>query len=433
MTTVPSTAASAASAAFTPTATAGPILVATPGDAGAAAVETARRLAARDGRAIAVVSAVELPQVSLSPAGVPYVSDVDEYVEAQRARVAHALATAGPETAAWPVELTVDEPSRAIARAAAEGRASLVVVGSGRHDIAARVFGEVALRVVRRAPCPVLVIGSEPMVVPPRVAVAAVDFSPSSVVAARGALDLLGPGGTLHLVHVWSRHVIDSPTLLAADEQYERSIPERFARVERELLDQARDVTILPTSLLGDPVEQLVAFARSHRADVLAAGRQGHGLLELLFVGRVTTALLRDAPCAVLVTQQPSLAVRDALQRAVAGTSESRSHDEWAALLAAFSGRNAGRRTRLEVDDPSLGAQTQETGYTLLGAAYDHHDHRATLMLGHPDASTTHLTRSVTGVTSVAVHTADDGQDVALRLTHGTTQTLLTLLPPSSA
>jgi hypothetical protein len=227
--------------------------------------------------------------------------------------------------------------------------------------------------------------------------------------------------------------VLDVAALRAADDVYERALPTRFAHLERELLDHARDVTILPTSLLGDPVEQLIGFARTHGADLIAAGRQGHGLLELLLAGRVTTALVHGADRAVLVTPVPTLAERDVLQRRLSGTSESRAHGEWSELLDAFTRRNAGRRTRLEIDDPVFGAQTYEVGWTLRGVTYDRHDHRTTLMFGTTSDGPTHATHAIVGVTSVAVHADPQGEDVALRLTHGTGQTLLTFLPGPAA
>jgi nucleotide-binding universal stress UspA family protein len=413
----------------------GPIVVATTGDDGTAALETAAALAAHDGRGVAVISVVELPPATAGLDGSLLVPDVDAYADMQRARVLRQLGALSTVSAvsdaarAWPVEVIVDDPARAIADAARARGASLLVMGTGRHDLAARMLGEVALRAARYATCPVLVVGHEPMRVPPDVAVAAVDFSPSSVIAARAALEFLAPGGTLHLVHAWLPHTVLTPSHLAQDEAYERQLPTHFGRVERELLDRARDVTIVPASRVGNAREELVAFAKSSGAELLAAGRRGHGLLELLVVGRVTTALLREAPCAVLVTPEPTLAERDALQRALWGTSESRAHGEWGALLEAFTRRNAGRRARLEVDDPALGAQTQETGWAFLGAAYDRHDHRVALMFGGAADATAHLTRSIERVSSVAVLTGADGRDTALQLTHGTAQTLLTFLP----
>ena len=51
-------------------------------------------------------------------------------------------------------------------------------------------------------------------------------------------------------------------------------------------------------------------------------------------------------------------------------------------------------------------------------------------MFGDPAGPVAHLTRAITGVTSVAVQSDPGGLDVALRLTHGAAQTLLTFLPP---
>jgi nucleotide-binding universal stress UspA family protein len=279
---------------------------------------------------------------------------------------------------------------------------------------------------IRRAPAPVLAVPDIPFPVPPRTAVVGVDFSASSVRAARAALDLLADGGTLHLVHVWARTVIDHPAMIAQDDDYERALPDRLAAVERALVDPARDVTIVSTWIGGDTAGQLVTFARTHAADFIAAGKRGHGLAERLLVGQVTTGLIRTAPCAVLVTPEPQGAERAVVELALRGTAERRDRAEWAELLDAFSRRNAGRRTVLEVDDPDFGAQAQETGYTFLGATYDRHDGRVSLMLGDPAGRLRHLTRMIDGATSLGVREDASGRDVALSVQRGDGQTLLT-------
>ena len=48
--------------------------------------------------------------------------------------------------------------------------------------------------------------------------------------------------------------------------------------------------------------------------------------------------------------------------------------------------------------------------------------------LGGPTRRATHLTRTIQGVTSVAVATGPNGRDEALRMTHDHAQTLLTSL-----
>jgi hypothetical protein len=98
---------------------------------------------------------------------------------------------------------------------------------------------------------------------------------------------------------------------------------------------------------------------------------------------------------------------------------------EWAAWLQAFSDRNASRRTVMEVDDPDLGAQPEETEYPLRGVSYDRRDDRIEIMLGELECTDRHLTHSITAPDAVDVLAGRDGRDAALRVRSGYTQTLL--------
>jgi len=98
------------------------------------------------------------------------------------------------------------------------------------------------------------------------------------------------------------------------------------------------------------------------------------------------------------------------------------------ALLRDFNQRNAGRLTRLEEDDPDLGAQLEEGGTPLRGVAYDPHGASVEIMLGDLGTADGHLTRSITHVTSVDLVTDPLGRDAALRVAHGAGQTLLRLV-----
>jgi hypothetical protein len=102
--------------------------------------------------------------------------------------------------------------------------------------------------------------------------------------------------------------------------------------------------------------------------------------------------------------------------------------EEWQPLLHAFTQRNAGRRTHLEIDGPDIGAQQEEHGYLLRGATFDPRDGRVSIMLGPQADVDHHLTRSVEAPDSVEVLTDDRGQDRALLVRHGPNQTLLRLM-----
>ncbi|MGZ8411306.1 MAG: universal stress protein [Gemmatirosa sp.] len=429
---MPTTTPAAARAAYEQASTTvGPITLALTGDQPGRAIESAQQLATHLRTGVHVVSAVEPPTPAIvGLEGVPvWWPEPGEYVDRRRTRVVDRLREAGGDAAAWPVEVIIDAPAHAVAASADARHAAMIVMGVGRHDVGARLFGgEVTLRAIRRATVPLLAVTDAALRIPVSAAVAAIDFSPSSVKAARAALDLLADGGTLHLVHVWSRDPLGSAEGQAAEEAYARALTDRFAKVARALLERPRDVTLRPVALEGEVAEQLVTFAEAHGAQLVAAGRRGHGLLERLLVGRVTTALVRAAPCAVLVTPEPPVVERDALERALTGTSASRRSEEWPELLDAFSRRNLGRRTRLEVDDPAIGAQAEENGYVLRGATYDRHDGRVALMLGAPSGSA-HLTRMIEDVTAIGVHGDASTRDIALAITHGAGQTLLTFVP----
>jgi nucleotide-binding universal stress UspA family protein len=260
--------------------------------------------------------------------------------------------------------------------------------------------------------------------------VAAIDFSPSSLAAARAALPLLGEGATLHLVHVGplaGQHDVRAHPI---GEAYGQALTGRLERAVAALAAPPT-VAVRPVALAGLPVERVLEYAESVGADLVAAGRQGHGFWEHLFVGRVTTGLVRGAHVPVLVTPEPSAAEVDELARRLTGVSEGRSPEEWAAQLDGFARRNRGRPTLLETQDPVRGFQVQEVGHALLGATYDPRDRRVELMLGETGADRPHLTHSIPDVTAVAVASDEAGPDLALRVTHGGGWTLLSFRPPA--
>jgi nucleotide-binding universal stress UspA family protein len=404
----------------------GPVMVAVGAD-GSNVLRTAAALVPVVGERLHVFSAVE-PLSAEIFGGEPVILPAAFEEERRAERVEHLAAriadAAGPGHR-WQMEIELGEPATEIVRRARELDASLILMGIGKHKPIDRLFaGETTLRVIRRASCPVLaVVGA--LEHPPREVVVATDFSPESALAAECAAALLPSGAVLRLVHVWEPSHSANMELHAIERRYAESLPERFERFAAAL-DVPAGVTVAFETREGKTVPQLLESAESHGADMIVAGRHGLSQFARLFIGSVTTAIVRAANCAVLVSPEADFAQLDRWQRVLTGTSASASPGDWPRQLAEFTRRNRGRRTALEVDDPSIGAQTQEIGYALLGASYDPNDARAELMLGLPLANSPHLTRSIGGVDSIAVLTSPTGADLGLRISHGEGQTLLT-------
>jgi hypothetical protein len=97
----------------------------------------------------------------------------------------------------------------------------------------------------------------------------------------------------------------------------------------------------------------------------------------------------------------------------------------WAMELHRFTNRNAGRVTRVEVDSPDFGAQSQERGFPLRGISYDAHDDRVLITLGQQASAEHHLTHSIPKATAIYLLVDTRGRDEALAISQSDTNTLL--------
>jgi Universal stress protein UspA and related nucleotide-binding proteins len=331
----------------------------------------------------------------------------------------------GGAAASWPRKVVRGAPALALTELARAQHASMLIVGIGRHRPLDRIFGaETALRIIQRTPCPVLVVHPE-FDGPFHDAVIATDFSPASAAAARAVIPLLSPVATVHVVHVWEPDATNDARHAAAADAYARALPERFRRFTG-LLEMPSGVTVKTVTRDGRAAERLLGYAAAHHADVVVAGRHGHGLLQRLLVGSQTTALLRAADRSLLIAPEPPLAERDLLRRTLTGVTRSSDPAEWEEQLHALSLRNHGRPTVVEVDDRMFGAQVVESGYLLLGADYDAKARRIELTFGDAAQGTRRVTRAIGAVDSVTIESDAAGRDVGLRISHGGGQTALT-------
>lgn len=399
---------------------AAPIIVATDGRTQSDAAVAIGQLLAESRDALHVVTAVKLPP-AVSEAQLIGYADWDAARRATARRdVLEQVARVSDEAA--DVELEEGDPATVVARRAHEASATMIVCGLGRHHVVDRLFGdETALRLIRIADVPVLAVATGASGAPRHIVVA-IDFSETSLRAARLALDLAAPKATIHLAHVAPRD--SSLYEWHGSSTYGADAGASLQRI-REHLRVPPHVIVQTVLLQGDPATELLAFAAGIGADLIATGSHGRGFVTRMLIGSVATKVVRWSTCSVLTVPRAAVMTH---RRTIAEAPAIMSlpHAEWTVELDAFSRRNAGRRGTLEVDDPEIGAQAQVFDYPLLGAAFDGHDQRAELMFGETDGRGAHLAREIGSVTGIDVLRNEQGRDMALRIAHGTGQTILT-------
>lgn len=321
------------------------------------------------------------------------------------------------------VELMEGDPATAVTRAAHKAGATMIVCGLGRHRVADRIFGdETALRFIRMADVPVLAVAERFNHAPRRIVVA-IDFTETSLRAARLSLELAAPGASIYLVHVAPRngfsHELDYP-----GGSYKQDAGNALSRVH-EQLRVPRGMNVQEIMLQGDPATELLALASSLNADLIATGSHGRGFVGRMLVGSVTTRIVRCSTCSVLSV--PHAAVMTQVRtNAQSPSIELLADEKWAEQLADFSRRNAGRRGTLEIDDQEIDAQAQVFDFPFVGADWDHNDRLVEIMLGDAGKAGRHLTHAVSGVTSIAVTHDQHGRDLGLRVANGMGLTLFT-------
>lgn len=203
-----------------------------------------------------------------------------------------------------PVELTCST--------ARERAAELIVVGShGRTGIRRFLLGSIAERIVSHASTSVLVArgdGSAPFA---SVLVAS-DFNALSARALAQAQHFSAPDARVTVVHAW--HYPAGAWSLAAlgerthaTEALESALiePPR-TRGEALVADEAAAGRAIEFRLLQGPAAEVVTdLATAEHADLIAVGTHGRHGLRRIVLGSVSGAIVRHAPCSVLVARAP--------------------------------------------------------------------------------------------------------------------------------
>jgi nucleotide-binding universal stress UspA family protein len=187
----------------------------------------------------------------------------------------------------------------------------------GRRGFRRFLLGSVTEELVRRAPCPVLVIRRDPGLRHPAKSsriLAAIDFSPISeqvMSTAKSLASILGQElDLIHVVHLPGTSTVPveaapfGPVATAPPESV--SYEERLTK-GRELLEHTDSKTGAPgveARLFvrgGNPESEILGHAEENDIGLIVVGTQGHSGISRLLLGSVCERVLRSAPCAVYV------------------------------------------------------------------------------------------------------------------------------------
>lgn len=267
-----------------------------------AGLEFSLELARAFGSRVTVVHVLE-PERAVSESSVDRAPPDPEEARGWLSELCERRSTAGFPALA-PVTLEEGRPASAVLELADRERPDLIVVGrTGRHGLAGFLFGSVAERLVRGAPCPVAVFPAEAtFAMHPRV-LAGYDGSVPSREALRVA-SVLAAALSAGLLVI---HVVDYRVPFAG--QPTDSARELVREEGEGLLNEGCSVLSAPLESVetelreGDPRSGLHEAVREHRPRLLVLGHRGSGGFPGLGLGSTAGEAVRAAECPVLVVK----------------------------------------------------------------------------------------------------------------------------------
>jgi nucleotide-binding universal stress UspA family protein len=290
----------------------GPIVVAVSGEpAGAGPVRVASALRARYGSRVSAIRVLDVSNLPLpTPLPTAFTFARNIIGDAPYAEDARALRDQFSDWLGqpndWPVHISVGAPAGEILRYAEREGAALIVMGLRHHRVVDHILhDETTLTVARRARG--VVLGVTPTLVGlPHRAIVGVDFGPASIRAAQAALDVLGHGTSaegrlIRLVYV-DRSGVEGRCEDTVGEALIKhlGVDSAFEQLARELAAPT-GVHVEYVTRHGVAAAELLACADESRADLIAIGSLRHERLEQWILGSVTTEIVRDGRCSVLI------------------------------------------------------------------------------------------------------------------------------------
>jgi nucleotide-binding universal stress UspA family protein len=228
----------------------------------------------------------------------PHRQEVEAEGEAALARVVRLAADAGVQA---PSRLVAGDPAEALVEEAREHGADLLAVGPDAGILGGAIrVGQVAARVLREAPCSVLLAREASRAFPERI-LCGVDGSEGSVrTAALAGRLAAATGAELRLLHVVPVFRGDNAEwTLDPDEPSPPELEPSVRAVEAEGLTPIREMA------MGRPESAIVAVAVRERVDLVVVGHRGVAGVTRVLLGSVSEHVSMHAPCSVIVARPP--------------------------------------------------------------------------------------------------------------------------------
>jgi nucleotide-binding universal stress UspA family protein len=213
---------------------------------------------------------------------------------------------AAAHSVACEARVCAGRPAATLGQIAAEAGADLLVVGAhGAHPVRALVVGTTAQKLLRVAPCPVLVV-KRPPPFDYRTVLVPTDFSAPARAALIATAALL-PQAHLHVAHAFELPYDGLMRYAAVDAaavaHYHAAARERLTQ---DLADWTAAAGIAPARRTlhvehGYPPTQVEGWIASTRADLVVIAAHGKSELEATLLGSVSLHTVLAATCDVLL------------------------------------------------------------------------------------------------------------------------------------
>lgn len=278
------------------------------------AIERAIGIAQQHGASITLVNAQSDDGPMIDHVDNAVLAQLSTVAAAVRARDTQALAERLETIRALGIPVTAatrtGPPGEVLADIATETRAELIVVGThGATGITRLLLGSVAAETVRNAPCDVLVVRGAPLRAVFAKPLVAMDFSPAASRALTHTVELALPDANIAVLHAWQLPVGSwGASFLGLQDHF----PWKTVRdaVVAGLQQQADELIGKHASLArrfdlqlvqGPPASTVTTTAERDGHDLVVVGTHGHRGFRRLLLGSVADAVIRHAPCSVLI------------------------------------------------------------------------------------------------------------------------------------